>query len=88
MRFAAGLVMITIGVVVGSIVLKELGAWYKEYVLMAIIGIALTPVFLIHRVLPPPIEITAWKNRVEFEFTSEQFARAFAELNNCEWLEP
>jgi hypothetical protein len=87
MRFAAGLVMITIGVVVGSIVLRELDAWYKESVLMAIIGIALTPVFLIHRILPPPLEITAWKDSVEFEFTSAQFARTFAELNDCEWLE-
>jgi hypothetical protein len=79
-----GLLLLFAGIAVGSMIFDHSDAWYKTWLRMGIALSALTPLYILHVLKPPPIEITAWKEKVEFEFTNLQFAKKFAAINGGE----
>ena len=59
----------------------------RKWVAMGMILICLAPHFLWELLFPPAIDITAYKNSVDYEFKSCEFAHDLAELNrDAEWV--
>jgi hypothetical protein len=59
----------------------------RNWVAMGMILVCLAPYFLWETFFPPAIDITAYKNSVDYEFKSRDFAYDFAELNgDAEWV--
>ena len=67
-----------------EIVIAELRKW----VAMGLILLCSTPYFLWEVIFPPPIDITAYKDSVDYEFADARYAEDFADLNNdADWIE-
>ncbi len=59
----------------------------RKWVAMGLIIICLAPYFLWEIIYPPAIDITAFKDSVDYEFKDSAFAYEFAELNrDAEWV--
>jgi len=68
---------------VDGFVARSLRSWAA----MGMILICLAPYFLWETFFPPAIDITAYKNSVDYEFKRRDFAHEFAELNrDAQWV--
>ena len=61
---------------------------FRKWIIMGSILLCSAPYFLWEVIFPPAIDITALKDRVDYEFADENYAYDFAELNEeAEWVE-
>lgn len=59
----------------------------RKWVALGLIIVCLSPYFLWEIIYPPAIDITAFKDSVDYEFRDADFAYEFAELNSdAEWV--
>jgi len=61
---------------------------FRKWIIMGSILLCSAPYFLWEVIFPPAIDITAFNDRVDYEFADEDYAYDFAELNEeAEWVE-
>ena len=59
----------------------------RKWVAIGMILVCLAPYFLWETIYPPAIDITAYKNSVDYEFRDAGYASEFAELNEeSDWV--
>ncbi|KAA5538019.1 hypothetical protein FYK55_27770 [Roseiconus nitratireducens] len=59
----------------------------RKWVALGLILICLTPYIFWEIVFPPAIDITAYKNSVDYEFRDPEYAFEFADLNaDADWV--
>ena len=59
----------------------------RKWVAMILILVCLAPYFFWEILWPPAIDITAYKDSVDYEFRDFNYAMEFAELNeDAEWV--
>jgi hypothetical protein len=85
--------LVTIGacvvaiVVVWPMVSDRVPRAARKWIVMGIALISLSPYFLYHTFFPPPFDITAYGDSVDYEFRNADLACEFAELNqDAEWV--
>lgn len=59
----------------------------RQYVGVALACLVLLPYFVWEALFPPPFDITAYSDRIEYEFKDPVYAAEFAELNMNELIE-
>ena len=60
---------------------------FRKWIIMGVILLCSAPYFLWEVFFPPTIDITAYKDNVDYEFADEDYAHDFAELNDdAEWV--
>ncbi|MCC9658827.1 hypothetical protein [Rhodopirellula halodulae] len=60
---------------------------FKKWTSMILTIVCLAPYFLWETIWPPAIDITAYKDSVDYEFRDMDYALDFAALNdNAEWI--
>ena len=61
---------------------------FRKWIIMALILLCCVPYFFWEVYFPPKIDITAFKDSVDYEFADEDYAHDFAALNDdAEWVE-
>ena len=60
----------------------------RKWVAMGLILLCSTPYFLWEVIFPAPIDVTAYKDSVDYEFADARYAEDFADLNyDADWIE-
>lgn len=60
----------------------------RKWVALGLVMVCFSPYLLWESIFPPAIDITAFKDSVDYEFRDEDFAHEFAELNrHAKWVE-
>ena len=60
---------------------------FRKWIIMGVILFCCAPYFLWEVFFPPAIDITAFKDNVDYEFADEDYAHDFANLNDAaEWV--
>lgn len=78
----AGLVVVVLGPH-----LAELDRGMRRVVLLIAFCVALSPLLVWELVSPPPFTLTAWRDKIDYEFRDDAAAYEFAELNAVPWDE-
>jgi len=61
---------------------------FRKWIIMGVILVVCVPYFVWEVFFPPTIDITAYKDSVDYEFADEDYAYDFAALNDdAEWVE-
>ena len=61
---------------------------FRKWIIMGVILLCSAPYFLWEVFFPPAIDITAFKDSVDYEFADEDYAHDFAMLNvEAEWVD-
>ncbi len=86
-RLAVSAIFLIVGLSVAFVVLQ----WYKGplrgWLALGIALLCMVPFFLWETIFPPPIDLTAYSETVDYEFLDESYAREFAALNKSESAE-
>lgn len=60
---------------------------FRKWIIMGVILLCCAPYFFWEVCFPPTIDVTAYKDNVDYEFADEDYAYDFAELNDdAEWV--
>jgi hypothetical protein len=60
---------------------------FRRWVAVAMILVGVSPYFLWEVFFPPSIDVTAYRESVDYEFRSPEYAYEFAELNqDATWV--
>lgn len=55
----------------------------RKWLILGAVIVCLSPWFVLQMVFPPPIDLTAYTDSVEYEFRDPEYAAEFAALNNA-----
>jgi hypothetical protein len=73
-----------VGVAVAMAVLQRHNGPLKRWLALGIALACMSPWFLWEMIFPPPIDLTAYKKNVDYEFRDAAYAQEFASLNDGE----
>lgn len=71
-----------IGVAVAVYLLAEYHGPFKRWLTLGIALLCLLPLIVWETLFPPPLDLTAYSNTVDYEFRDAEYATEFAALNN------
>lgn len=71
-----------IGVAVAAYLLAEHHGPFKRWIALGIAMLCLSPLIVWEVLFPPPVDLTAYSNTVDYEFRDADYAAEFASLNN------
>jgi hypothetical protein len=84
LRFLISAAFVVAGVSIAMSLLKWYHGPFKKWLAMGITLIFLTPLILWETLFPPPVDLTAYAETVDYEFRDAEYAADFAELNQVE----
>lgn len=73
---------IAMGVAAAAYLLAEYRGPFKRWIALGIASLCLLPLILWETIFPPPIDLTAFTETVDYEFRDAKYAREFASLKN------
>jgi hypothetical protein len=73
---------VALGVGVAAYLLAEYRGPFKRWIAMGIALLCLLPLMVWETIFPPPIDLTAFSDTVDYEFRDTGYATEFASLNN------
>lgn len=56
---------------------------FRKWIVMGVTLVLLVPFLIWQATHPPVVDITAYSDRIEYEFVDREYASAFAELNGA-----
>jgi hypothetical protein len=74
--------LVIVGVVVAGYLLAAYRGPFKRWLALGIALVCLLPMILWETFVPPPIDLTAFSDTVDYEFRNTEYAAEFASLNN------
>jgi hypothetical protein len=83
LRFIVGFAIIMAGVAVGFQLLAAYKGPFKKWLVLLITVGCLLPFILWEVFFPPPVDITAFSETVDYEFRDAGYASEFAQLNRA-----
>jgi hypothetical protein len=81
LRFFISLLFIAVGIGIALFLLGSIRSPLKRWLAMSIALISLLPWIAWETVFPPPIDLTAFSDTVDYEFRDPEYAEEFMELN-------
>jgi hypothetical protein len=81
LRFAITIAFVFAGASIALAILKNYRGLFRKWLAMAIAIVCLLPFILWETFFPPPIDLTAYSETVDYEFRDPEYAAEFAELN-------